>query len=88
MLAMFTEMTQPLITRIQTAQANKDFHELKEAAHSLKGAARSACCNILGDLASELQDEAERKNGREDLVEKIAVEFARAEAEIKTLKPD
>ncbi|MGB4107267.1 MAG: response regulator [Alphaproteobacteria bacterium] len=88
MLGMFAEMTAPLIARIQSAQDNKDFHDLKEAAHSLKGAARSACCNILGDIAAELQERAERKKESAELVQDIAAEFARAEAEIKTLKAD
>jgi two-component system, sensor histidine kinase and response regulator len=88
MLNMFSDMTAPLITRIQKAQDQNDFHDLKEAAHSLKGAARSACCNILGDMASELQERAERKKPSAELVQEIAAEFTRAEAEIKTLKAD
>ena len=88
MLNMFIDMTAPLIQRIQTAQERNDFDDLKEAAHSLKGAARSACCNILGDLASELQDDSERKKPRPDLSERIVAEFARTENEIKTLQPD
>ena len=88
MLNMFSDMTAPLIKRIQKAQDQNDFHDLKEAAHSLKGAARSACCNILGDMASELQDNAERKKASVELVRDIVAEFARAEIEIKTLKAD
>lgn len=88
MLGMFAEMTAPLIKRIQSAQENKDFHDLKEAAHSLKGAARSACCNILGDMAAELQERSEKKQDSAELVRDIAAEFTRAEAEIKTLKAD
>jgi two-component system sensor histidine kinase/response regulator len=70
MLNMFSDMTAPLIKRIQKAQDQNDFHDLKEAAHSLKGAARSACCNILGDMASELQDNAERKKASVELVQR------------------
>ena len=88
MLNMFSDMTAPLIARLQKAQDQNDFHDLKEAAHSLKGAARSACCNILGDMASELQERAERKKPSAELVQEIVAEFARAEAEIKTLKAD
>ncbi len=88
MLNMFAEMTAPLIERLQKAQDNNDYHDLKEAAHSLKGAARSACCNILGDMASHLQEDAEKKKPSAGLVEEIKAEFSRAEAEIKTLKPD
>lgn len=86
MLGMFIEMTQPLIKRIQAAHENKDIHDLAEAAHSLKGAARSACCNALGDVASALQDAAEKQAPGETLVKNVLAEFVRAEAEIKALK--
>lgn len=62
MLGMFVDMTAPLIGKIREAHSQKDSRELMEAAHSLKGAARSACCNVLGDLASKLQDGAEEGN--------------------------
>lgn len=88
MLGMFAEMTEPLIAGLKTAQSNNDYHALKETAHSLKGAARSACCNILGDFAAKLQDDAEKKISSIGLIEKIAAEFERAKMEIKTLKPD
>lgn len=86
MLHMFVEMTEPLVGRIQNAQTNNDYYDLKEAAHSLKGAARSACCNVLGDLAAQLQDDAEAQKPSHDLVEKISQEFSRVENEIKTIK--
>lgn len=88
MLNMFIDMTAPLIRRIQAAQERNDFDDLKEAAHSLKGAARSACCNTLGNLASDLQDNSERQKPRPDLTGQIVAEFTRAENEIKTLRPD
>ncbi len=88
MLHMFVEMTAPLIGRIRKAQENNDFHDLAEAAHSLKGAARSACCNILGDLAAHLQEDSEKKKPSPRTVEEIIQEFSRAEREIKTLAPD
>lgn len=83
MLGMFVEMTEPLIEKITTAN---DLKELKEHAHSLKGAARSACANILGDIASDLQDASERNERREDLVHAIAEEFERVKKEIPELK--
>jgi two-component system, sensor histidine kinase and response regulator len=86
MLHMFVDMTAPLIERIEKAQKCVDFHELKEAGHSLKGAARSACCNVLGDLAATLQDNSEKHLPSEKLVQEIAREFERVRAEIKTLK--
>lgn len=87
MLGMFVEMTAPLIEKIQKAQKDKDFKQLKEHAHSLKGAARSACANILGDYASELQDASEKNELREDLVNQIDHEFQRVSHEIKNLEP-
>ena len=60
MLGMFAEMTQPLIEKIRVAQEDNNAPELSELGHSLKGAARSACCTVLGDLASRLQDDAAR----------------------------
>ena len=86
MLHMFADMTAPLVERIGKAQAHGDFKDLKEAAHSLKGAARSACCNILGDLASQLQDDAEKKIPSQKLVDDISKEFGRVRSEIKNLK--
>lgn len=87
MLQMFIEMTEPLLAQIRRAADNKDMHALRETAHSLKGAARSACCNVLGDLASTLQDEAEQKNTDcVRLVPAIEQEFVRASAAIRALK--
>lgn len=85
MLNMFTEMTEPLIQQLETAQNDNNFHDLSEIAHSLKGAARSACANVLGDLAAELQNESEEKKEKSDLVEKIILEFDRVKEEIKSL---
>jgi two-component system sensor histidine kinase/response regulator len=87
MLHMFVDMTAPLIARIEKAQKEKDFHDLKEAAHSLKGGARSACCTILGNLASTLQDRSEKQMPPGELVEDIVREFGRVREEAKTLKP-
>ena len=52
MLGFFIEMTEPVLTRLTTGQASNNSHDVQEAAHSLKGAARSACATQLGDLAS------------------------------------
>jgi two-component system, sensor histidine kinase and response regulator len=86
MLHMFADMTAPLIAKIEAAQKAGNFHDLKEAGHSLKGAARSACCTVLGDLAAKLQDDAEKNIPSGPLVADIVKEFARVKAEIKTLK--
>lgn len=85
MLSLFIDMTRPLIEKIETAQNDKDFHTLKETGHSLKGGARSACANILGDYASDLQDTADLQNDCTELVAKILKEFKRVEQEVKAL---
>lgn len=87
MLGMFADMTEPLIENLKSID-QADFHALGEAAHSLKGGARSACCNVLGDLASTLQDRAEQQRPPETLVDDIAEEFMRVKATINDLKPD
>ena len=83
MLGMFIDMTAPLIEQIKN---ETDLKNLSELAHSLKGAARSACANVLGDYASDLQDESEAQNTRSDLIENIEKEFKRVGEEIKNLK--
>lgn len=85
MLKMFVDMTAPLVERIEKAEAEKDFHELRETAHSMKGAARSACLNILGDIASQLQDEAEKENNCRQIVANLKKAYDAACAEIKSL---
>lgn len=85
MLGLFFEMTAPLIDKIQEAYKSRDFHALAELAHSLKGAALSACCNTLGNLAAQLQEQAENETASHDLINSIQKEFKRARAEINSL---
>ena len=86
MLGMFVDMTRPQIDKIKSALAAEDFKDLCELGHSLKGAARSACCPALGDLASQLQDDADVQKPVADLVAEILKEFKRVEAEISALQ--
>lgn len=88
LLGMFIDMTAPQIGKLKDAQAAGDLHKLKELAHSLKGAARSACCNVLGDIAAELQQAAEDQRPAPHLVAQIEAEFTRASAAIRDLKPE
>lgn len=89
MLGMFAEMTAPLIAKIRAAWEAKDYHDLKEAAHSLKGGARSACALPLGDIAAALQEDAAAgKPGCGDLVAAIETEFDRVKTEIENLEPE
>ena len=87
MLHMFVDMTVPLIENIRKALDHDDFHALCEAAHSLKGGARSACCNVLGNIAAQLQDDArDRKENCGALVTQIEEEFERVRQTVKQLK--
>lgn len=85
MLQMFVDMTAPLVERIRKAELAKDYHNLREAAHSMKGAARSACLNILGDIASVLQDEAEKESNCRQIVENLQKAYDDACTEIRSL---
>lgn len=85
MLGMFVDMTAPLVEKIKEAHTQGDMHALKEAAHSLKGAARSACCNVLGDVASALQDAAEDGENCDALIPRIEAEFTRVRDEVAKL---
>lgn len=85
MMYMFIDMTAPIIEKIQT---EKDHHELSELGHSLKGAARSACCITLGDLAAQLQDDAEAKKNCAGLIQNIITAFDDVKDEIQNLKAD
>ncbi len=85
MLGMFADMTEPLVNDIETASLANNIGTLKEKAHSLKGAARSACANILGNYAEELQDAAEVGKNDSELIAKIRNEFERVKEEIKNM---
>ncbi len=87
MLNMFIDMTRPLVDKITTAYGQKDLHKLKEHAHSLKGAARSAACPHLGDLAAKVQDHVEKNQPvTDEMITGIQQEFERVTAEIKSIK--
>jgi len=86
MLKSFIDMTRPLLDRIEKAFVAESRIELREASHSLKGAARSACCSYLGDLAADIQDRADReKEITRQMIDEIKAEFNRAEEEINKL---
>lgn len=87
MLHMFIDMTRPLIKKITDSFEQKDFNKLKEHAHSLKGAARSAACPRLGDLASDVQDHVEKNIPvTEKMVSDISAEFDRVITDIQSIK--
>ncbi len=86
MLGFFIEMTKPVIARLVKGLETQNVHDVKEAAHSLKGAARSACAFTLGDLAGVVQDEAEKNMIDNATIQKILAEFPRVEDDIKSMK--
>jgi signal transduction histidine kinase/CheY-like chemotaxis protein len=85
MLGMFVDMTDGLMIKLAKAHADKDFHAMSENAHSLKGAARSACANILGDLAAQMQDDAGAHKDVSALFTDIQAEFERVRREVAAL---
>ncbi len=88
MMGMFTEMTQPLIDKINAAHKAGKHQKLSELGHSLKGSARSACCNDLGNSASRLQDDAAEGKNCDELVSNIAKEFEAVKNDIKNLSSE
>ncbi len=87
MLGMFIDMTKPLIERFDPAFKQGYLAQLKELAHSLKGAARSAGCPRLGNLASDMQERAHQaRTITPEMIADIQNEFSRAEKEIRKLK--
>ena len=73
--------------KIDAAFADNNTHALKELAHSLKGSARSACCPHLGDLASAMQENAEKSvTITNDMIAALKTEFERVTEAVRDLK--
>lgn len=85
MLGFFVDMTEPLILRLQKGLLDNDLKEIMEVAHSLKGSARSACAMRLGDLASQIQDNAEIGQYSESLIAQVVVEFENVRSAIQKI---
>jgi two-component system sensor histidine kinase/response regulator len=85
MLALFPDMCRPLLDRAQKAAAANDLKDLAEAAHSLKGAARSAGALRLGDVAAQIQEISEKGDTPGPLLETLHTEFSNAEKDIRSL---
>jgi len=87
MLQMFIDMTAPQIQKLRTAYDNGETIAVAETAHSLKGAARSACCPHLGDIADKVQGIADLGQRPEaHLIIAIEGEFDRIKNEVAALK--
>ncbi len=85
MLQMFIEMTKPLVEKIHIESEKNNTKNLFELAHSLKGSARSACANTLGDYADQLQKSCENNIIDKSIVQKIIQEFTNVAQEINSL---
>ena len=88
MLGAFIRMTRPDMEKIAAAFARNDQLRVKEIAHSLKGAARSACCMELGQVAAEIQDLGDKGLPvTPEMMSALEASFARAEEAIAALRP-
>lgn len=86
MLGFFVEVTQPLLGSLEKAYQNKNLGQLEEDAHSLKGAAHSACCTALGTAAAEIETLLKNKSTVTDQdIRRVKEEFARIKAYFATL---
>lgn len=85
MMRMFVDMTAAQIDALQRDAASGSYADIRETAHSLKGAARSACCNRLGDIAARIQSDAENNVINSDLIISAAKEFEAVRAAVAAL---
>lgn len=85
MLKMFPDMARSIIDKINKSADECDNKNLTEAAHSLKGAARSAGAVTLGNISEKLQTTAETNQDFKKLIVEINEEFERVTEEIKAL---
>lgn len=86
MMQMFVEMTESVVSELEAQWARKDRNKVLDVAHSLKGAARSASCEKLGDITAQIQDKANGKEDLSDLVRAARVEFSKIIQEVQLLK--
>ena len=85
MLKAFPELSAGLLHNIEDAWSVKDMKGVAEAAHSLKGAARSASCSALGDAAAALLEAAHAGTASQGTVNEVWKRFAEVEAAIRKL---
>lgn len=79
MIKMFVQMSAAQIDEVAQAHAHSDFGKLKNIAHSLKGAARSACCPQLGDIAEILQTQSIGGEVANDTIGQLQTAFKNVE---------
>ncbi|MCB9963867.1 MAG: response regulator [Rhodospirillales bacterium] len=85
MLKIFPTMAEKIVQQIQQAWDTKNMPSLRDAAHSLKGAAKSACCMPLGEAAGALQDAADAGQASMQHVGAVWKRFSEVENAIKNL---
>ncbi|PZP53984.1 MAG: hybrid sensor histidine kinase/response regulator, partial [Micavibrio aeruginosavorus] len=85
MLGFFVDMTMPLIQKLELAAKNENLKEIAEIAHSLKGSARSACATKLGDITSDIQDDAEQGKINKNLIADAVSEFDNVKTSIEAI---
>lgn len=85
MLSNFPRMMRPLLGEIAQYTRNGDVLALKEAAHSLKGAARSAGAMELGNIAEHIQKSAEAGICHVEMSDALMIEFDRVEVDLRSL---
>jgi two-component system sensor histidine kinase/response regulator len=78
MIQSFIRMTEPQITETQQAFALRDWSRIRNIAHSIKGAARSACCMQLGDVAEQIQITADGGTVSTDQINMLLAAFEAA----------
>jgi len=87
MIHMFVKMTLPYMEKLDNAFDDNDNKAVKEIAHSVKGAARSAGCPHLGNLTEEMQFNAEKNvTITREMIEAVKIEFERVTQAVKELK--
>lgn len=86
MLGLFVEMTEPAFDEMKEAMENDDYKGLEEIAHSLKGASRSACANVLGDIAEKIQLGAAKEEDCSMFLGEVLDEFERVRHEVDEMK--
>jgi CheY-like chemotaxis protein len=85
MLSVFASLTEPLLLKLRKSVKARKYAETRHLAHSIKGAAYSACAMRLGNIAAKIQNAAELNKDSHELVEDLFVEFDHARQAIEEL---
>ncbi len=86
MLKSFPGMSEPILNQMQQSWDGKNMSGLVEAAHSLKGAAKSACLTQLAEAAGELQDAASQSQVNQPHITQVWRKFSEVETAIEELE--